>query len=259
MAGGIFSKIYHALQYISHINPDCDNVYLNNLDPGTYLVDTNHPMGYVYCKDAYAKARSEKNVYDEIFDQTRLENQPAYFCERADIPTPSNMNNIDMLRMATKKLKFKQSLLDKIKKTHESLRIDNSFLGIHIRLTDMNYAFGHQLEGIITLEDYVKKIKEVSTPETKLYVASDNHESIHKLKHEFGSKIHHMKNIVRCEKEISGPVWVDNYKDVEYWYDVITDMMMLSKCGSLICRSSNFAGVTMAYSDSIKHVYLVNS
>jgi len=127
----------------------------------------------------------------------------------------------------------------------------NNALGVHIRIMDMNKR--HSAHGVFTFNDYLNKIYSLEKYVDDIFIASDNHESIFKLKEIFGDRIKYIDAIRGSnEADDTYKIQQDNASNPIYWQESFTDMLLLSKCKHIICRTSSFANASIAYSDNIK-------
>ena len=234
-AGGIFSKYITGLQNILIIDKNCDNVYLKNIDP-RFIKEPNH------------------NAFDYILEQTMDDSYESYEASH-DYPQYDNRNpveaceNFNSLREIVKKIKIKDSILNKVKSLSDELNINNKTLGIHVRLTDMNIH--HPQYGVLHSDDYIKIIDQIHHNYDNIFVASDNIESIEKLKNRFDNKISFVKDMIRGSTETQNTfsLWLKHGKDERIWEEIFIEMLLLSKCGSLVCRTSNVNNITLLYAD----------
>ena len=238
-AGGIFSKFIFVIQNLKNINTDFEYVYVNNVDNRTLTGDNN--------------------IFNYILDQTKDENLPVIDCNHlgnygkfSPIESSPNLNGY---KKVIKKLKFNQELIDKFNFNLEKYKIDENYLGLHIRLCDMNIHHSSSY-GYLSYDDFLKYIKEEKKDGTKIFLASDNYESIKKLKKEFGDDVVYVEDFLRGETENddTSNLQQNNFKDHRFWEEAFIEMLLLSKCGKLICRTSNLNNVSIIYSDSIKEI-----
>ena len=94
---------------------------------------------------------------------------------------------------------------------------------------------------------------------TNIFVASDNEESILKLKTIFGNRISYVPNLIRAKTEIedSSTLQSDNFRSTKFWQEAFLEMLLLSKCSTLICRTSNVANMAIISSNSIKKIIML--
>ena len=165
----------------------------------------------------------------------------------------ANQPDILFLRKLARKLKFNKRVKRLIKIEESKIDFKNS-LGVHIRLTDMNRI--HPEHGAVNFDDFVKNINLIleEHPEINtIFVASDNNESIEKLRNKYKDRVKFINNLNRCETELgdSYKLQLENYHKKEFWEHSFLDMMMLSKCKYLLHRTSNVANAALVFSDTI--------
>ena len=165
-----------------------------------------------------------------------------------DIP----QNDLLKLKIIKSKLIINDFIINKINNIKSELSLDENCLGVHIRLTDMNSL--HPFFGVFSIDDFIRKIEnEIETKSySKIFIASDNYQSICRLKEIFGDKIIFYTDCVRAHNEIDPLPYVFNYKKL--WEDNFIDMFLLSECSTLIHRVSNFANCSKIYSNTINKV-----
>lgn len=238
-AGGVFSKFMFVIQNAQAINPNFNSIYINN-------VDSRSLTGL-------------ENIFNNILEQDNTNNEETYGCKH--LGTYNKLNPIENsvklndYKKIVKKLTFKKTLQEKIDYYLNYLNINDSVIGLHIRLCDMNTAHGKEY-GILSFDDFLSEIKKHITDNTKIFVASDNYESIDKLKKEFGDKILYIPDFIRGIKEDdnTGKLQLANFKNSKLWEEAFIEMFLLSKCGILICRTSNLNNASVIYSDTIKKI-----
>ena len=113
--------------------------------------------------------------------------------------------------------------------------------------------------GQLTYSDFLKVIKEEIAPESKLFVASDNLESLIKLKEEFGDRVKYVPDLIRAQLETddSYELQLKYFKTKELWVEAFLEMMLLSKCSKFICRTSNLANMSIITSNTFKKVIML--
>jgi hypothetical protein len=241
-AGGIFSKYIFGIK--NAILHEADSYYLN-------VVDT---------------ARTNSDIFDNILDQTlsfddtidsdNIINEVD--CQHLGNYTKFNpiedSPNLPKYSEIIKKFKIKKELLDEVKYYQDKFNIDESTVGVHIRLTDMNLYHGDDY-GWLSFEDFKSKMN----PDVKYFVASDNYESLKKLKELYGDNINYVDGLIRAQLETDDTsiMFLNNpvvFKNKQFWHDAFLEMLLLSKCGELICRTSDLSNVAVIYSETIKKI-----
>jgi hypothetical protein len=238
-AGGIFSKFITVIQNLKISGIDFDSVYINNIDDRSLTGDDN--------------------IFNSILDQTKDENLPIISCiypgtYSKHSPIESS-DNLPDYKKIIKKIRFNQDLINKINYYLDIYKINENYLGVHIRLCDMNIYHSNDY-GILYYEDFLEAIKKEKGPNTKIFLTSDNKESIKKLKQEFGDDLVYVEDFLRGETESEDTMefQLNNFKDKRLWKEAFIEMFLLSKCGTLICRTSNLSNVSIIYSDTLKRI-----
>jgi hypothetical protein len=138
------------------------------------------------------------------------------------------------------------------------VRINEKVLGAHVRMTTMAAQINY---GTVTYEDYCKAIdKELETGiYERLYVSTDNVESLVKMENRYRSIICYYPNLLRLPTEqITGITqwgWeYDMFFRKKYWQESFMEAMTLARCGGLVCRDSNFSNAAIVFSNTIKQV-----
>jgi hypothetical protein len=242
VAGGIFSKYIFGIK--NAILHEADSYYLN-------VSDTN---------------RTDCDIFDCVLDQTlsfdnTIESNNVikevdcqHFGNYSKFNPIENSPNLPKYSEIIKKFKIKKELLDEVKYYQDKFNIDESTVGVHIRLTDMNIVHGNDY-GVLTFEDFKSKMR----PDVKYFVASDNNESLKKLKDLYGDNINYVDGLIRgeLENDDTSTMFLNNpvvFKNKKFWHDSFLEMLLLSKCSELICRTSDLSNVAIIYSETIKNV-----
>lgn len=238
-AGGIFSKFMFVIQNINRINPNFSSLYIKNIDDRSLT--------------------NEENIFDHIFYQNESSDQVEHICEHLGnyskflpiekSPRLPNYKNI------VKKLILQKDIEDKVNLLTSSLGVDQNCIGVHIRLCDMN-IYHKDDYGLLTFDNFLEEIKKIKRENQKIFVASDNQESIEKLKSLYGDDIIYIEDFIRGESETENTLHLqlNNFRNPEFWKEAFIEMLLLSKCGSLICRTSNFNNASLVYSETIESV-----
>jgi hypothetical protein len=133
------------------------------------------------------------------------------------------------------------ALSDSITNVVDKFEKDNfcgKMLGVHVRGTDY---------GFHDLNKYIEAIDNILLNYDKIYLATDNNETIDKMKQIYKDKICYYETNLRSEKFIDKVVIFnegvvrnldDKYKQGQ---DVLVEATLLSKCDHLICISSGVA------------------
>jgi hypothetical protein len=238
-AGGVFSKFIFTIQNIQKIDVDFESVYINNCDDRSLT--------------------GNENIFNFIFEQNIGENQIPHKCEHLGnydkLKPIENSDKLNDYKKIVNKLKFNKNFNDIFQKHLNELKIDETFIGLHIRLCDMNIVHAKDY-GTVTFDDFINELQKHITNDTRVFVASDNYESIEKLKKILGDKLFYVDNFIRGknENENTANLQLVNFKNKKLWEEAFIEMLLLSKCGTLICRSSNVNNVSIIYSNTIKKI-----
>lgn len=241
--GGIFSKMMLAIQNVATFDYSIENCYFNIAD--------NRALGV-----------NDFNPLDSILNQTY--NEEYVFVDCKPLVPYSVHNRIESsndylkLRYLVSQLNYKQELKVLVDDFTYMLGIDQNTIGVHLRLCDMNIQHGADY-GYFTFDDYVNKIKQELDYNTKVFVASDNEESLSKLQIIFGNRILYLPGLIRAKTEIEDSVklQISNFRDSRFWREAFIEMLLLSKCSKLICRTSNLANMSILSSNTIQKIIML--
>ena len=238
-AGGVFSKFMYVVQNAQIINPDFESLYIQNIDEKSLV--------------------NEENIFNNIFEQRIEDNQVVHNCVQvhnyskfSPIELSANLNDYKKI---VSKLRFTENFNKKFNSYLEKLNIDENYIGVHIRLCDMNIYHKNDY-GSLVFEDFLNEIKKLKEDGKKIFVASDNNESLSKLKSLYYDDIVYVDGFLRGESENEDTkiLQINHFKDVRLWEEAFIEMLLLSKCGTLICRTSNVNNVSIIYSNSLKKI-----
>lgn len=238
-AGGVFSKFMYVVQNAQIINPNFDSLYIENIDNKSLV--------------------NEKNIFNNIFDQTIEDNQVSYNCVQvhnyskfSPIELSRNLNDYKKI---VSKLHFTKNFNKKFNSYLEKLNIDENYIGVHIRLCDMNIYHRNDY-GNLVFEDFLNEIQKIKDEGKKIFVASDNNESLSKLKSLYNDDIVYVDGFLRGETETEDTLILqkNHFKDERLWEEAFIEMLLLSKCGTLICRTSNVNNAAIIYSNTLKTI-----
>lgn len=110
--------------------------------------------------------------------------------------------------------------------------------------------------GNLVFEDFLNEIQKIKDEGKKIFVASDNNESLSKLKSLYNDDIVYVDGFLRGETETEDTLILqkNHFKDVRLWEEAFIEMLLLSRCGTLICRTSNVNNVAIIYSNNLKNI-----
>tara|TARA_R110000796_G_scaffold61077_2_gene141418 strand:- start:59241 stop:60053 length:813 start_codon:yes stop_codon:yes gene_type:complete len=232
VAGGIFS--YIGILFENLLEWDKTGV-LNETD--TIYADSRNLINRT------TFSQTNFNFFDLILDQNKFVTgklvtsriHPVYLDE-------FNEKKEDYKRISKKYLR-----LNKDVESYVNNFINNNFngktLGVHVRMTDMNHH--HPYLGQVKNNHYLDTISRVLSTGNydKLFLASDNYESIDLIKEEYGDIVVHNETEFRAvESNVDSfhyhkNVWLNSPK---YYSDSFIDAVLLSNCDATIGRASLF-------------------
>tara|TARA_R110000787_G_scaffold276239_8_gene385127 strand:- start:819 stop:1748 length:930 start_codon:yes stop_codon:yes gene_type:complete len=173
--------------------------------------------------------------------------------------------NEDSFRIASdifhKYFKFSELVAEKL----FFLNINKNVLGVHYRGTDKNYDNGQTnpvliSEMILIVEDFMNSTEEVNS----IFCCSDEKEFIKRMKSKFKNKIieypqlraHNSKN--NAFFRTGSSIWTTRRKRNQLTISSIIDMLLLSKCNSVIKSSSALSSFSKIIDPSV-NLYAVSA
>jgi hypothetical protein len=239
--GGVFSKMMLAIQSIAHLGYELENCYLNIVDDRALSPERTNPLD---------------SIIDQSYDSSYIPVGCIFAPSYNSRDRVEESGDYEKLKRIASQLKYKPELSVLVDDYVYLLGIKDNTIGVHIRLCDMNIIHGADY-GVLTFNDYLEAIQEeLKSNNANIFVASDNEESILKLKAIFGNRISYVPNLIRAKTEIedSSVLQSDNFKSTKFWQEAFLEMLLLSKCSTLICRTSNVANMAIISSNSIKKI-----
>jgi hypothetical protein len=224
--GGSFAIL---INWLTLFGDDVDNVYVDLTD--TWKTNTG----------------VSKNMFDLILDQKKIEGatEIQIYGHCLHNFNDNILNNIRSI--INKKIKIKPEILKMIDDTliKNNLSDINKFCGVHIRLTDMA-DYHKDIYGDVRFETYYQEMLKLDK-NIKFFIASDNSESITKLKTLFPNRIYYINNIERVQKlnetgkkfknkmgTMLFSLGIDRLNSDDKIINDFIDLMVLSKCNKLI-------------------------
>lgn len=227
--GGIFSLFMQMVPMA--ISYDIDNIYLN--------AHTNHTDG---------------NLFDLVLNQSCDESYVEVECVHIGTYSRDGVEGMGRIEKSKdfKKMKEICSKID-VKCNNRDYGLSGARLGVHVRLGDMN--INHPQYGIATTQDYVNKINELQ-PDS-IYIASDNDYSIKEILANFKGIVSYSPYMIRemTDDYNTSDLQYYNLNRPEFWEEAFIEMMMLSRCRSLLCRVSNLSNAAILFSNTINEIH----
>jgi len=267
--GGIFSRIFHCA-IAPLVDVDFDNVYLK-LVPFELIDDDDVigeiAVGYVHRNINTMKLYGIQDSYDYILKyildqqldhtyqyQGILPVGPSYDKEYRIEDSP----RLQDYRRVISKLKFRQDVIQNAEKCCATAGINQRTLGVHVRLTTMNL---HTIYQQVTLDDYIQQIEKSYARGNydKIFIASDNQESLELLSRHFGNLItsypdFHRYSYAVLRNESDWALEADWFFHESNWHQAFYEMITLAHCGGLVCRESNLANMAVVWSRSLQQI-----
>jgi hypothetical protein len=269
--GGITSQFMLLIQtLIGHEDlgrPFSERLYVDKGDSFYRLY--NKSLGKYLNDFTFEEYQKLPNWWDGIFEQSLDVNTTQFWHLTKVYGVPKNLlgkdyKDLSKYRSCVKRyINFKKELLDKVEEYSKSLGINENTLAVHLRTTDMNYYHPHY--GIITVDYFLNEIKkeiEINSNISNIYIASESQEDINYVIKNLNSDI---PIVFTDSRKLSSDniqnTWTDMcdlMKDPLYWQEVFLDILLLSKCKTLIGRISNIPNTAMIVGDGIERYICIN-
>lgn len=147
--------------------------------------------------------------------------------------------------------------VQRILEPHLTFFEEKKILGVHIRRTDkflQNYRGTTHSQTPVDLDIFKKEIDEIVDNYNFIYLATDCNNAVEYMKSIYGAKLLYNKNCIRGNNEQGIHTGYNNISGYIKGLNVLTDMILLSKCKHLI-RSSSNVSITSLYLN-LKLTYL---
>ena len=244
--GGIFSKMMLGVQNIESDKLDVQDCYFSTVDHR-------------------ALNEAQFNPFNYILDQTLSQDHIDFQCHFQPSYNSKNHSGKGQIENSSEYLRLKdiasglqyQEDLIQIIDSHAKI-LDTDTVGVHIRMCDMNIYHASDY-GKLMLDDYIKAITDETDSGSRVFVASDNLESLEKLRALFGSRLLYVDGLMRAKTEAEDTLnlQIDNLNNPTLWKEAFLEMLLLSKCSKLICRTSNLANMAIISSNTIKKIIML--
>jgi hypothetical protein len=139
------------------------------------------------------------------------------------------------------------------------IKIDENVLGLHIRKTDKNTPHFHgESEIALPLDNeiYFKHIDDNLKYFDKIFLASDDIETINIFIEKYGDKIIYNKDCFRSSGNISIHAHHKDISGFKKGLDVLIDCLCLSRCKYLIKSTSNVSSTAQFFNLNLKSLNL---
>jgi hypothetical protein len=245
---GCVGNLAFVINQLYFFKGQCENIYID------------------FTKKELTGWENKENPYDVIFDQKCDENFVDIHCWGLALFDYDKIILDDIRKQTQSFFKFNSKLVEKTNNFALEKNIGNKTLGVHIRMNDMNAWHGNVF-GYVYYEDYVKEINRILSKFNieNIFVASDNYETLEKLKQKYGSLITYAEDVSRepneQEEGTEDELREKGLKRLSGEYNFIspfTDLLLLMKCGYIIGRKySNFTSAAV-FLGNTKYEYIIN-
>ena len=168
-------------------------------------------------------------------------------------------HRLEVFKIIQKYIKVKKDILSRVEKFKQLKMNEELLIGVHVRGTDKKTEYPFKQ---LTFKHYIDKINDIvsKNPDKsyKIYVASDNNESIIKMADYYGKKNIICHPSIRVSSHSSKiPIHLKNDIDKrKHGEETLIEMLLLSKCNHIIGTDSNFTAVASYYNTEANLIYL---
>lgn len=145
-------------------------------------------------------------------------------------------------RVYRKYIQVKKPVQDKISESIRDIGFQGNVLGVHVRATDFfNRYINHAVA--VTCEEYIAAVKEAleECKFSRIFLATDDMNVVNKFQDIFGKRVIFFNDVFRSTDESAVHFSEGKRENHKYLlgFEVIRDMLLLSKCAGLIGSYSN--------------------
>lgn len=152
---------------------------------------------------------------------------------------------------------LKKEMVDKINSIKTNLGlIDNEYVALHFRGTDWDEGRGRRRSENYSLDKYIKEVEKVYQEGKKLFVISDNTETIIRLKERFNNVVYYDKALRSATydgQSVHHHLYRGNPQLVE---DLIIETQICSNAHSFIHSEGNVDLMVLLMNANIKSLYI---
>jgi hypothetical protein len=200
-----------------------------------------------------------KNVWEYYFENINIfdNNQTGNLSDYIELFEYDDLNfRQSMNHLINKYVKIKPFILDII---DNLVKTDDNVLGVHIRKTDRYLPQLHGLnETSIPLDNeiYFKHIDDNLKYFDKIFLASDDTETINIFIEKYGDKILYNKECFRSNGDVSIHAHYKNISGFKKGLDVLIDCLCITRCKYLIKSTSNVSSTAQFFNLNLKSINL---
>lgn len=243
--GGIFSLMHQFFETVLNNIKDIDKI------SDLKIIIENH------------RFITNNFIFDNIFVNKNINTSNNIFlCPCKNSFLQANLfERFNDLKKINNKLLYNEFIIEQVNKYVNSFNIDENTFGIHIRLTDMNSM--HPEYGNINIEKYIENTKIILNRNkniNKLFIASDNYESINIFENEFPNIIIHYidnNNRVNLINDNNFEYQISKLNDKDFIINNFIENIILSKCCGLLHRISDFSNYAIINSNTFKIIICI--
>lgn len=222
--GGVFSILGGGLEGIRQ-SVECNSI------SEVYVFSEAHPH----------KAAHAVNPFDFVLIQNDPGEAESYN-KHASHFLNCDEKMLDQYASIVSKIKFKKELMDLVDHYTRKFQIDENTVGVHYRLTDLNRI--HPQYGEVYFEDYKNCLEGVIQDDHKLFVASDNEESITKVLSVYKDKVTYVPDLLRSKNQYCTEHTAMQEREIlkdTLIKESFLEALLLSRCGVFLYRSSTMS------------------
>ena len=183
----------------------------------------------------------DANPFDHVMIQSDAEYLPSHNAHASSF-LGCDDSMLDEYALIVNKIRFKKDLLDLAGYYSNKFELDENTVGVHCRITDLNQI--HAQYGYVTFENYKTTLADILQTQHKIFVASDNEESINKLVDIYGDRVTYVPDLLRSKEEFCSdhtPMQVRELRKERLIQEAFLETILLSRCGTFVHRPSTMS------------------
>jgi hypothetical protein len=197
------------------------------------------------------------NYYFEPIDQNP-NSKPSRRLNEADL-SKVRINRKKGNKLIRKHIILRKDVAKLINKFYIKHMAKHKTIGVHMRGTDSYLWLKKNKErSLYNINEVIKQLKPICGEYDKIFIASDQHQYVQKIKKHFGPNKVIVTNAVRS-KTRTNVHNDDRISGYQKGLEALMDCILLSKCDYLICSSSNLSKTALYYNPDIQHKKLIGN
>jgi len=169
-------------------------------------------------------------------------------------------HRLEVNKIINRYVNIKKNIIDKVDKFYSNKFKDLEFsIGVHVRGTDKRTEYPYKELVIKHYIDEIQKIININNGKKyKIYIASDNNESIVEIANHFGKQNIICHASIRMNSYTSTiPIHLSSGIDhKKHGEETLIEMLLLSKCDYIIGTDSNFTAAACYFNPEAELIYL---